>query len=534
MRLANLFAIDGAALAGVYLILAGSTLSGCPGDQQAPGGEAARDGGDTESDSALVSVAVSSIKALPSCTPAVEGRIIYVSDTKSIWACLSESWQQVDINPSHVYGDAGSLSTGGDAGMPAAKGGPGTPGPKGDPGPAGPRGDAGVPGPEGQPGTAGPKGDPGESGPQGPQGAAGAVSRLRITMEPPGLNCPYGGSRIDAGVDTNGNGLLDGAEIQMTGYACSTGICGNGTREGSEACDDGNTINGDGCDSNCTSSRCGNGIKAPAEGCDDGNAVNGDGCDDNCTATGCGNGITTSGEACDDGNTNNGDGCSNACTSNDTCYAMRVDQATANVPAPNTGWGLGTGDWTLESWVKSHDAFTGGVIFTFNQSYLANDINLSYDNSTGNIQCSTYSDHCPCGKGTGNLSLAGGNIRDGAWHHVACVRSGNMGKLFIDGAQVDTDVITTSLVAMSQTAYGSPSGYSSNAAPLVLGPFRFSKVARYAGAFTPGRTWNVDTSTVAQYLVLHPFAGVLVDEAGGDNTTTSAVGVSASTDTPCQ
>jgi cysteine-rich repeat protein len=58
---------------------------------------------------------------------------------------------------------------------------------------------------------------------------------------------------------------------------------------------------------------CGNGIVEPPELCDDGNLVDGDGCDSNCTPTGCGNGIVTAGEECDDGNTVSGDCCSATC-----------------------------------------------------------------------------------------------------------------------------------------------------------------------------------------------------------------------------
>ncbi len=59
---------------------------------------------------------------------------------------------------------------------------------------------------------------------------------------------------------------------------------------------------------------CGNGVLDPGEACDDGNEVNGDGCDANCTLTGCGNDILTAGEQCEDGNVINGDGCSANCT----------------------------------------------------------------------------------------------------------------------------------------------------------------------------------------------------------------------------
>ena len=46
---------------------------------------------------------------------------------------------------------------------------------------------------------------------------------------------------------------------------------------------------------------CGNGATEAPELCDDGNLVDGDGCDSNCTFTGCGNTIVTAGEECDDG-----------------------------------------------------------------------------------------------------------------------------------------------------------------------------------------------------------------------------------------
>ncbi len=90
--------------------------------------------------------------------------------------------------------------------------------------------------------------------------------------------------------------------------------CGDGVTDAScEQCDDGNLVDGDGCDANCVVSGCGNGIVAPGEGCDDGNLASGDGCDANCTVTACGNGIRTGSEQCDDGNAANDDGCDADC-----------------------------------------------------------------------------------------------------------------------------------------------------------------------------------------------------------------------------
>jgi cysteine-rich repeat protein len=106
------------------------------------------------------------------------------------------------------------------------------------------------------------------------------------------------------------------------GGSCGVAVCGDGKKEGAEACDDGNTANGDGCSSTCTvenhSCVCGDGIKDVTEACDDGNTVNGDGCSSTCTIEEhvcvCGDGVKDVTEACDDGNTANGDGCSSTCT----------------------------------------------------------------------------------------------------------------------------------------------------------------------------------------------------------------------------
>lgn len=61
--------------------------------------------------------------------------------------------------------------------------------------------------------------------------------------------------------------------------------CGNNIVESGEQCDDGNIINGDGCNSLCqteTTDICGNGNLETGEGCDDGNIINNDGCSSVC------------------------------------------------------------------------------------------------------------------------------------------------------------------------------------------------------------------------------------------------------------
>ncbi|MBI4511957.1 MAG: DUF4215 domain-containing protein [Deltaproteobacteria bacterium] len=72
----------------------------------------------------------------------------------------------------------------------------------------------------------------------------------------------------------------------ISAYRLEIGIdaaCGNGTKEGSETCDDGNTTGGDGCNSACRQEEiCGNGVVDTDEQCDDGNTTSGDGCSSEC------------------------------------------------------------------------------------------------------------------------------------------------------------------------------------------------------------------------------------------------------------
>jgi cysteine-rich repeat protein len=210
--------------------------------------------------------------------------------------------------------------------------------------------------------------------------------------------------------------------FSMSSSACTVGsgyngapVCGNGQVETGEQCDDGNTVDGDGCSANCTTEQspsqqcpyqccsscygseipnysctgtsnkccdqcapvCGNGQVEMSEQCDDGNTVDGDGCLANCTTetpnycmgqcctacygiavsgtcpgTGqvccdqcapvCGNGQTEMGEQCDDGNTVDGDGCSANCTTETPNYCMG-ECCTACYGAAISGTCPGTG-----------------------------------------------------------------------------------------------------------------------------------------------------------------------------------------------
>ena len=61
-------------------------------------------------------------------------------------------------------------------------------------------------------------------------GSDGRPNLLAVTSEPAGANCTSGGQRIDYGIDDDGNGVLDAAEVDGTTYVCNGGNGQDGLR----------------------------------------------------------------------------------------------------------------------------------------------------------------------------------------------------------------------------------------------------------------------------------------------------------------
>ena len=84
-------------------------------------------------------------------------------------------------------------------------------------------GDAGEDGEDGQDGMSGSNGEDGQDGINGVNGIDGMTTLIATSPEPEGVNCPNSGTKIDAGLDVNGNGALDSEEIDSTDYICDGG-----------------------------------------------------------------------------------------------------------------------------------------------------------------------------------------------------------------------------------------------------------------------------------------------------------------------
>ena len=123
-----------------------------------------------------------------------------------------------------------------------ADGADGEKGDQGDQGNPGPQGDQGDPGQDGSDGTNGTDGAAGADGTDGTDGAAGSdgLSALVSTStESAGANCASGGTKIEVGMDDNGNGVLDAGEVDQTQYVCNGADGADGTdgQDGSASTD---------------------------------------------------------------------------------------------------------------------------------------------------------------------------------------------------------------------------------------------------------------------------------------------------------
>ena len=167
--------------------------------------------------------------------------------------------------------------------------------------------------------------------------------------------------------------LEEGWSCSKPGVRCTATACGDGIVAGDEQCDDGDDEDGDGCSASCllelaapdekdgwmcpepgkpcVRTDCGNGIREGSEQCDDGNNDMGDGCTPFCRkepvcppgggpcTSACGDGVLlpidkANGQECDDGNTVSGDGCSEDCKVEVgfACHEEVVDQSELVLP----------------------------------------------------------------------------------------------------------------------------------------------------------------------------------------------------------
>lgn len=124
---------------------------------------------------------------------------------------------------STIPGPQGPIGATGAQGIQGVKGDTGAQGIQGIAGPAGTQGIQGLKGDTGVSGSQGSQGIAGTNGSPGIAGNNGLNTLIKTTVEPSGSNCTSGGTKIEAGLDSNINDVLDTNEINVsqTKYVCN-------------------------------------------------------------------------------------------------------------------------------------------------------------------------------------------------------------------------------------------------------------------------------------------------------------------------
>ena len=117
----------------------------------------------------------------------------------------------------------------------------------------------------------------------------GCADDPSVEVPEPTMQQPSASGRGDAEVVASCDQAVDGTTCGELGMhcvfnACVANACGDGLMAEREECDDGDEIEGDGCNSRCKIERCGNGVLDLGEECDDANSDEADACSASCNA----------------------------------------------------------------------------------------------------------------------------------------------------------------------------------------------------------------------------------------------------------
>lgn len=122
-------------------------------------------------------------------------------------------------------------------------------------GPKGDKGDAGADGADGHDGATvvGPQGIQGTQGATGATGATGPRGHASLVLTSPSTVCPFGGTNVMSGIDSDDSGVLDPVEVSHTNEVCNGGPGANGHNSlvllsNSTSCSNGGTAVSSGLD----------------------------------------------------------------------------------------------------------------------------------------------------------------------------------------------------------------------------------------------------------------------------------------------
>lgn len=138
---------------------------------------------------------------------------------------------------------------------------------------------------------------------------------------------------------------------------------------------------------------------------------------------------------------------------------------------------LGTGDFTIEMWIKTNSSVQYAQLIGNETSTLGYSLLINNNTATGG-QIALY-------RGSLIASTSTGDWSDDSWHHVAVTRSGTSVTIWVDGTSNGTGTSSASMNGASLCYVGRNNQFSPRNLVGYIDDLRITKgVARYTANFT--------------------------------------------------
>ena len=187
---------------------------------------------------------------------------------------------------------------------------------------------------------------------------------------------------------------------------------------------------------------------------------------------------------------------------------------------------LGSGDWTVDLWFRVNDA--GGTLLRLagqsDSSGTAATRSLQLGRSSGNVMTATARVGTDAFSVTGTTQFT--NAVNTGWHHYAFVRTGDILKLFIDGAQEGGDITITGTVNDSASAWsvGREGEITTEPWNGWIDEFQLSVgIARWTENFTPPTQAYAAETQIASLTTTFTDFGHIVNGSMWDRTESRAI-----------
>ena len=180
----------------------------------------------------------------------------------------------------------------------------------------------------------------------------------------------------------------------------------------------------------------------------------------------------------------------------------------------STSFNLGSGDWTIECWIKTTVTSSVAILNQSNGSAASNSSWLIWLGGDGKPGI-----YLTENTGWDKYNINTTVVTDNVWHHVAGVRNGSSLRMYVDGVSSSSTDVSNFTVPDSSRVFDVGSQDGSSPYTGYIDQARFTQgVARYTSTFTPPTTAHLTSAgDVNKQIIINSTADGVAIGTGGIN-----------------